>query len=285
MDGGDDNEGGRGVTAKTLNQRQRERQLRQQEERSRAHKRPGATLFGISIAPELNNARIDARVDEMESRGLVREAATLWRQGPNTIGKNAGRAIGYREFFQSWDATLREAAKAAGLRLDGDEDEDGNGNGGGDGDGDVYGDRGGEGRRNQARPEEETIQEARKRLNDSAVQRMRQALVDEGVIPFSASEQKGGGGSGINKEGAPTNTDTKTALQAKAHIMSTLELVKTHTRQAGRRQRNWVRKICVPEHGAVLLEATCEADGDLSVPIEAWTEEVVAEIERRRRGA
>lgn len=72
-----------------------------------------ARIFGLDMPRELLYERIDARVDEMFSQGLVEEVSRLREQGLSTA-TTAGQAIGYKELLEALGGliTLDEARSA-----------------------------------------------------------------------------------------------------------------------------------------------------------------------------
>ena len=78
---------------------------------------PGVQQWGLELPREEMDQRIDARVDQMWSEGLVEEVRGLVERGLRE-GRTASKAIGYRQVLQLLDGELteREAREATQQR-------------------------------------------------------------------------------------------------------------------------------------------------------------------------
>lgn len=76
-----------------------------------------ARIWGLTMNRERLYQRIDSRVDDMVSQGLVEEVSKLWAQGLSDE-LTAGQAIGYKEILSalSGQTTLQEAFDLIKLR-------------------------------------------------------------------------------------------------------------------------------------------------------------------------
>lgn len=76
-----------------------------------------ARIWGLTMNRERLYQRIDSRVDDMVSQGLIEEVSKLWAQGLSDE-LTAGQAIGYKEILSalSGQMTLQEAINLIKLR-------------------------------------------------------------------------------------------------------------------------------------------------------------------------
>ena len=87
-----------------------------QEQWDRGRARPDAVLVGLDWAPADINRRINARVRDMEARGLVAEARGLWEAG--RLGPQAREALGYKQLIECFEGRVGAADAIERIKIE-----------------------------------------------------------------------------------------------------------------------------------------------------------------------